>query len=158
MIENENLKVQENMKVQENLKAQEILKVQEILNLEGWKYEKIENDILLIAAYQARKWKMVISCEGESGVCCFAVYPWIVMVDKLAKTLVALNELNLVQRGGCFMVNPTDSKVIYRYGMQILDEYTSKEYIKNVLLLSVASVNANWEKIYSIIYGEGQTW
>jgi hypothetical protein len=132
-----------------------ILKVKEILDHEGWKYVKSENDILLVASWQTRKWRMVISCEEEGQVCCFAVYPWNVTEDRFAGVFKALNELNMSQRRGCFMMNTLDMRVIYRCGVHILDEYTSHEYIKHVLLSSVASVNANWEKVYGLICGIG---
>ncbi|KUO71257.1 MAG: hypothetical protein APF81_03615 [Desulfosporosinus sp. BRH_c37] len=132
-----------------------IYQVQEILDHEGWNYERKDNDILLVASFRTKKWKMVISCEGERRVCCFSVFPWACSEDKLIGIWEALNELNLAQRIGCFMINTADRRVVYRCGIHILDEYTSYEYIKEVLLSSVALVNANWDKVYSVIYGAG---
>lgn len=132
-----------------------IEQVRGILDHEGWKYERKDNNILLVASFQTKKWKMVIDSEGESRICCFAVFPWVVAEDKLTGVLRALNELNLAQRIGCFIVNTADRRVVYRCGTQILDEYSSYDYIKYVLLSSVALVNANWDKVYSMIYGAG---
>lgn len=129
-----------------------ISQVQEILDREGWKYERENNAILLLASFLSRKWKMVIDCEGESRVCCFSVFPWAVPENKIADILGALNELNLAQRIGCFILNTADRRVVYRCGIRILDEYTSYDYIKYVLLSNTASVNANWETIYSLIF------
>lgn len=133
--------------------ANRVQTVQEILDHEGWGYEKKENDILFIVSFGTRKWKMDINCTDEGQVCCFAVYPWSITGNRLARVLEGINKLNLVQRRGCFMVNPTDFTVIYRCGVQILDNYTSYDGIKNILISSVASVNANWENIYRLIYG-----
>ncbi len=136
-----------------------ILKVQEILEQEGWHYEKRDNDVLLVVSYLTRKWKMVVSCDGDGRICCFSVYPWqaaadgSVTADRQAAIMAALNDLNLAQRRGCFMLNPKDLSVVYRCGVQILDEFTAQDYIKDILFSSVASVNRNWEKIYSIIRG-----
>lgn len=130
-----------------------IYQVQEILDHEDWDYERRDNEILLIASFRTKRWKMVISCEGERRICCFSVFPWACSEDKLIGIWGALNELNLAQRTGCFMINTVDRKVVYRSGIHILDEYTSYDYIKEVLLSSVALVNANWDKVYSVIYG-----
>lgn len=131
-----------------------INQVQGILDHEGWKYERKDNDILLVASFRTRIWKMVISCEGRRRVCCFSVFPWACSEDKLTGIWRALNELNLGQRIGCFMINTADRRVVYRCGIHILDEYASYDYIKEVLLSSVALVNANWNKVYSVIYGD----
>ncbi len=136
-----------------------ILRVQEILEQEGWHYEKRENDILLVITYMTRKWKMVISCDDNSRICCFSVFPWPVTADRpvtmerQAAILAALNDLNLNQRRGCFILNPKDLSVVYRCGVQILDEFTAQDYIKDILFSSVASVNSNWERIYGITRG-----
>lgn len=130
-----------------------IYQVQEILDNEAWSYERKDNDILLLASYRTRKWKIVINCESESHICCYSVFPWPISEDKLAEALRALNELNLAQRTGCFMINSTDSRVVYRCGTQILDEYTSYDYIKYVLLSSVASVTQAWDLIHSVACG-----
>lgn len=133
-----------------------IYQVQELLDHEGWKYERKENDILLLASFRTRKWKMVINCETERRVCCFSVFPWVCSKDKLTGIWRALNELNLAQRIGCFMINTADMRVVYRCGIHILDEYTSFDYIKEILLSNVALVNENWDKVYSVIYGAGR--
>lgn len=129
-----------------------ICQVREILDQEGWKYEIRDNDILLLASFRTRKWKMVISCEGDKRICCFSVFPWACSEDKLTGIWSELNELNLAQRIGCFMINSVDRRVVYRCGVYILDEYTSYDYIKEVLLSSVALVNANWDKVYSLTH------
>lgn len=133
-----------------------IHQVQKILDHEGWKYERNDKDILLLASFHTKKWKMVINCEIERRVCCFSVFPWVCSEDKLTEIWGALNELNLAQRIGCFIINTADMRVVYRCGIHILDEYTSHDYIKEVLLSSVALVNANWDKVYSVIYGAGR--
>lgn len=130
-----------------------ISQVQEILDYEGWKYERNNNDILLVASFRTKKWRMVVNCESENRVCCFSVFPWVCSEDNLTGIWGALNELNLAQRTGCFMVNTDDMRVFYRCGIHILDEYKSHDYIKEVLLSSVALVNENWDKVYSVIYG-----
>ena len=132
-----------------------IHQVLEILDHEGWKYEINNNNILLVAAFRTKKWKMVISCESERRVCCFSVFPWVCSEDKLTEIWGALNELNLAQQTGCFMINTADTRVVYRCGVHILDEYTSHDSIKEVLLSSVALVNAYWDEVYSAVYGIG---
>ncbi len=130
-----------------------IHQVQEILDHEGWKYQIKDSDILLAASFRTRRWKMVISCESERRVCCFSVFPWVCADDRLAGIWGKLNELNLAQRTGCFMLNPVDGRVVYRCGIHILDEFFSYDYIKEVLLASIALVNAYWDKVHSMIYG-----
>jgi hypothetical protein len=131
-----------------------LYQVREILDREGWKYEIKDNNILLAASFYTKKWKLVINCEGERRICCFLVFPWVCSEDKLTGIWGALNELNLAQRVGCFMINTADRRVVYRCGIHILDEYRSYDYIKEVLFSSVAVVNANWDKVYSVIYAE----
>lgn len=134
--------------------SSDILKVREILDNEGWEYETDGNDLLLMAAYGTRKWRMVISCEDKGRVCCYSVFPWPAAEDKATAVTRALNEQNLAQRRGCFMLNSSDMKVVFRCSAQLLDEYTSYDYIKDLLLYSVAAVNANWEEVYGMIFSK----
>lgn len=129
-----------------------ISSVRQILDHEGWRYEINNNNILLLVAFQTKKWKMVINCEGKMRVCCFSVFPWVCSEDRLIKIWGLLNELNFAQQTGCFVINTADNRVVYRFGIHILDEFTSHEYIKEVLLSSVAIVNANWDKVHGIIF------
>ncbi len=128
-------------------------KVREILDREGWSYQSQENDILLLVSFGGRKWKMIVNCSDEGLVCCFGVFPWPVAENRLARVWEGLNKLNLLQRRGCFMVNPADTRVIYRCGIQIVDEYASYAEIKNIFLAGVASVHANWEHVHRLIHG-----
>ncbi len=128
-------------------------KIEEILDREGWSYRKTERDILLIASWGAHKWKMDLHCTDEGQVSCFAAYPWPVPENRRSSLLAGLNDLNLQQQRGCFLFSPAHGRVLYRCGVQILDDYTSYETIKELLLTGAALTDANWNAVYRLIFG-----
>lgn len=128
-------------------------KIEEILDSEGWSYRKTERDILLIASFGAHKWKMNLHCTDEGHVSCWAAYPWPVPENRRSSLLAGLNELNLQQQRGCFLFSPAHGKVLYRCGVQIMDDYTSYEAIRDLLLAGAALTEASWNPVYRLIFG-----
>jgi len=128
-------------------------KVLEILEREGWSYREEEENVLFLASYGTRKWKMTIHCTEKGQISCYAAYPWPVPEIRLSKVLAGLNVLNQQQLRGCFFLCSSPSRVLYRCGVQILDEYTSYEAIEDILLTTVAVVNTHWPKVYSLLFG-----
>ena len=141
------------LREQEIMANNHIQKVEEILGREGWSYRRLGRDIIFIASYGSRKLKMNINCTDEGQVCCIAAYPWPLPEKRQSIVFAGLNDLNLRQIRGCFLVSANYEKVLYRCGVQILDEYTGYDSIQDILLTSVAVVNNFWTEIYTLLYG-----
>jgi len=125
--------------------------VREVLDFEGWKYQLVNEDIIFVAAFQNKKWKTVIHSAGKNSLCLFSVYPWVLSHDRLNKALIALNELNASQKLGCFFVNSADMRVVYRFPVLVLDEFSARDYIRDALLSNAANMNEYWERVYNAI-------
>jgi hypothetical protein len=127
--------------------------VREVLDFEGWKYQLAHDDIIFVAAFQNKKWKTVIHSAGKKNLCLFSVYPWVLSHDRLYKALLALNELNVSQKLGCFFVNTADMRVVYRFPVLVLDEFSARDYIRDALLSSAANICEYWERVYNAVLG-----
>jgi hypothetical protein len=127
--------------------------VREILDSEGWKYRVVNKDIIIVAAFQAKKWKTIIHCAGGKNICLFSVYPWVLPGYRMHKVLVLLNELNVSQKMGCFFVNSSDARIVYRFPVLVLDEFSARDYVRDALLSSAANINEYWEQVYNAVLG-----
>jgi hypothetical protein len=109
--------------------------------------------IVFIASFHNKKWKTVIHFAGSKNICLLSVFPWVLSQDRLHKALVLLNELNVSQKIGCFFVNGADGRVVYRFPVLVLDEFSARDYIRDALLSSAANVNEYWERVYNAVLG-----
>jgi len=123
----------------------------EIMERERFNCQIIDGSVVFLAGYKAKRWKMVMDCHQEKQLDCFAVFPWKLSPSQVDRVVRVLNELNLSQYVGCFLLNPKDNRVVYRYSTPVLDIFSAREYIVHALLSCAAVVHVYWDTIYGLV-------
>ena len=89
-----------------------------------------------------RKWRCLLAVNHSDIICC-AQFPWRAGLSSLG----ALNELNLGQSIGCFMVK--DGHVVLRCGSEITDPLETEETVTALIRRCGVEVCRCWDRIYS---------
>lgn len=123
--------------------------VEEFLLREAFDYKKSGINFLLVMACNGRKWQTVLNCSEEI-LSCISVFPWPAAPESAAEIYRELNDWNLEQRAGCFVLNDKDHKISFQLGVPVLDPYSADEYIKRALTASASVLEFAWERVFRL--------
>lgn len=113
-----------------------------ILLRRGIEFVEEHNAFQMTMCSGLRKWRCLLAVNGSDIMCC-AQFPW----KAGSATLQALNELNIGQSIGCFMVK--DGRVVLRYSSEITDPLETEELVVSLIRRCGSEVCRCWDRIYS---------
>ena len=116
--------------------------VRDALTRHGIEHIEESGAFHMIMCSGTRKWRTFISVSGGDIICC-AQFPW----KAGGSALAALNELNLTQSVGCFMV--MDGYVVLRVGSVMVDAMEAGELVISLLRRCGNEVCRCWSMVCS---------
>lgn len=124
-----------------------------VLYKEHFAYQEKENTFIYIAAYGGHKWKTVIRYETPDILTIYSVYPFAINNHFMQNPALSLQQYNREQRVGCFITDANSARVIFRYGIPLIDPFSAPETIKYALFAAAAVTNAYWDRIFALAQG-----
>ena len=121
--------------------------VHNFLKLEHFEYKYQNGEFVMLTAYGQKKWKTVLFC-ADGMIICYSVFPWTVPPAEFQAAYRFINDWNSHQRVGCFFL--FNGRIAFRYGVPVLDLFSSDIYIKDAFTSCSAVTYAYWERVFQI--------